>query len=60
MTIGWLRGVYPAEKTAEDSIHRGDMFVQEDQTGEIVGTGIITLVTGTKEKYFVKKYYTKS
>ena len=41
VTIGWLRGIYPTEKTAEDSIYRGDMFVQEDHTGEIVGTGII-------------------
>ena len=41
VTIGWLRGVYPTEQTAADSIGRGDMFVQEDETGAIVGTGII-------------------
>ena len=41
VTTGWIRGVYPVRKTAEDSICRGDMFVQEDGAGEIVGTGII-------------------
>lgn len=41
VTTGWLRRVYPTEKTAEDSIHRGDLFIQEDETGEVVGTGII-------------------
>ena len=41
VTTGWLRDVYPVEKTAADSIDRGDMFVQEKETGEIVGTGII-------------------
>ena len=41
VTTGWLRGIYPIGKTAEDSIGRGDMFVQEDETGEIVGTGMI-------------------
>ena len=38
-TIGWIRGVYPTRKTAEDAVRRGDMFVLED--GEIIGTGII-------------------
>ena len=38
-TIGWLRGIYPTRKTAEDSIARGDMFVLED--GQVLGTGII-------------------
>ncbi len=41
VTTGWIRGVYPVRKTAEDSICRGDMFVQEDGAGKIVGTGII-------------------
>lgn len=39
-TIGWIRGVYPVRKTAEDALKRGDLFVQEDQ-GQIVGAGII-------------------
>ena len=38
-TIGWIRGIYPTRKTAEDSILRDDMFVLED--GIILGTGII-------------------
>ena len=38
-TIGWMRGVYPTRKTAEESILRGDMFVLED--GMVIGAGII-------------------
>ena len=38
-TIGWMRGVYPTRKTAEESILRGDMFVLED--GKVLGAGII-------------------
>ena len=41
VTTGWLRDIYPTRKTAESSIERGDMFVQENEAGEIVGTGII-------------------
>lgn len=44
LTTGWLRGIYPVRKTAEDAIKRGDMFVQSDDTGEIVGTGIINQI----------------
>lgn len=40
--IGWIRGVYPTEKTARDSILRRDMFVLED--GEILGAGIINRI----------------
>jgi GNAT superfamily N-acetyltransferase len=28
VTTGWLRGVYPVQKTAEDAVARGDMYVQ--------------------------------
>lgn len=38
-TIGWMRGIYPTRKTAEESILRGDMFVLED--GEVLGAAII-------------------
>ena len=38
---GWIRNVYPVRKTAEDSISRGDMFVQVDDSGAITATGII-------------------
>lgn len=39
-TIGWIREVYPTRKTAEASLNRGDLFVQEDD-GVVVGTAII-------------------
>ena len=41
-TIGWMRGIYPTRKTAEDAISRGDMFVLED--GEILGSAIINQI----------------
>ena len=43
-TTGWLRDVYPVRETAEDSVRRGDMFVQEGPEGEITGTGIINQI----------------
>lgn len=43
-TTGWLRDVYPVQETAEASVKRGDMFVQEDPGGEIIGTGIINQI----------------
>lgn len=47
-TTGWLRDVYPTRKTAEDSVARGDMFVQEISGGQtncrILGTGIINQI----------------
>ena len=43
-TTGWLRGVYPVRQTAEDSVARGDMFVQEDADGHIVGTAILNQI----------------
>lgn len=30
VTIGWVRDIYPTIKTAEDSIIKGDMFVEEE------------------------------
>ena len=44
VTIGWIRGVYPTEKTAADAVARGDMFVAEDGSGRIVVTGIINQI----------------
>ena len=38
-TIGWMRGVYPTRRTAEEAIQRGDMFVLEN--GKVIGAGII-------------------
>jgi hypothetical protein len=43
-TTGWLRDLYPVQQTAADSVKRGDMFVQEDAEGHILGTGIINQV----------------
>ncbi len=40
-TTGWLRGIYPTGETAEASVARGDMFVQDDEQGNVVGTAII-------------------
>ena len=40
--IGWVRGVYPSRKTAEDALARGDLFVMtEDPTGCVVAAAII-------------------
>lgn len=27
--IGWIRGVYPVRKTAEDAVRKGEMYVEE-------------------------------
>lgn len=39
-TIGWIRGVYPTRKTAEEALIRGDLFVAEEDT-VVVGAAII-------------------
>ncbi len=39
ITVGWIRGVYPVRKTAEDALKRNDLFVLED--GTVFGAGII-------------------
>jgi ribosomal protein S18 acetylase RimI-like enzyme len=47
VTTGWLRGVYPVQKTAEDAVARGDMYVQvaggddSNAAGQVVGTAIL-------------------
>jgi len=40
ITIGWIREIYPTRKTAEASIKKGDMFVEEDN-GVIVAAAKI-------------------
>ena len=40
ITVGWIRDVYPTAHTAELSVQRGDMFVQEND-GVIVGGAIM-------------------
>lgn len=39
-TIGWIRGIYPTEKTAETAFRNGELFIEEDN-GKIVGAAII-------------------
>ena len=39
-TIGWVRGIYPTEATAQAALERGDLFVLEDG-GDILGAAII-------------------
>lgn len=39
-TIGWVRAIYPVRKTAEESILKGDMFVEEEN-GQIVAAAKI-------------------
>lgn len=39
-TIGWVRGIYPVRRTAEDALNRGDLFVCEVD-GAIVASGVI-------------------
>lgn len=41
--IGWIRNVYPIRKTAEDSLNRDDLFVEE-MDGKIVAAAIINQV----------------
>lgn len=38
--IGWVRGVYPTSRTAEDALAKGSLFVCEDE-GVIVGAAKI-------------------
>lgn len=38
--VGWIRGVYPTQKTAEAALLRGDLFAAEVD-GAVVGTAII-------------------
>ena len=42
-TVGWVRGIYPTEHTAQAALLRGDLFVLEDE-GKIVGTAIINQI----------------
>lgn len=39
LTIGWIRGVYPTARTAEQALENGELFVAED--GGLVGAAII-------------------
>lgn len=39
-TVGWARGIYPTQATAQAALDRGDLFVQEEN-GVITGAAII-------------------
>lgn len=41
--IGWIRGVYPTEETAQAALERDDLFVLEDE-GQAVGAAIINQI----------------
>lgn len=43
VTIGWIRGIYPIRKTAEDALAREDLFVMEDNNN-VVATAIINQI----------------
>lgn len=41
--VGWVRGIYPTQATAEAALQRGDLFVAvEDET--LVGIGVINQI----------------
>jgi GNAT superfamily N-acetyltransferase len=41
VTIGWDRKIYPVRATAEQALDRGDLYVEEDASGDVVATAII-------------------
>ena len=43
VTVGWLRGVYPTEQTARESLERGELYVMEEN-GRIVAAAKINQV----------------
>ena len=42
-TIGWIRGVYPTKKTAEDALNREDLFVMAED-GQILASAVINQI----------------
>lgn len=40
LTTGWIRGVYPSDKTALSAVSRGDMYVYEEE-GDIIASAVI-------------------
>lgn len=40
LTTGWLRGIYPTRRTAEDALARDDLFVLEED-GTVFGAAIL-------------------
>lgn len=44
-TIGWIRGVYPTEKTAQDAYEKGELYVMERE-GRVVAAAKINQEQG--------------
>ncbi len=42
-TVGWIRGVYPTRKTAEEALNRGDLFAMEEN-GKIAAVAVINQI----------------
>ena len=49
-TIGWIRGVYPTEKTARDALEKGELYVVERE-GRVVAAAKINQEQG--EEYLL-------
>lgn len=43
-TIGWIRSIYPTRETAEAALERGDLYVCEADSGEIVASAVINQI----------------
>ncbi len=54
-TIGWIRGIYPTRKTAEDALTRRDLFVMEDEN-KIVAVAVINQIQVDEYKYAAWKH----
>ncbi len=57
-TCGWIRGVYPTRKTAEDALKRNDLFVMEDEN-KIVAVAVINQNQMNDYKYAAWKHIAK-
>lgn len=56
--IGWIRGIYPTRKTAEDGLARGDLFVLEDE-GSVVAAAVINQIQVAEYRYAAWKHSAK-
>lgn len=52
-STGWIRGIYPTRKTAEDALLRKDLFVGIDK-GKVIGSAIINQ---TQPKAYYKGHW---
>ncbi len=57
-TIGWVRGIYPTRKTAEDALARKDLFVMED-ANKIVAVAVINQIPVNEYQYAAWKQNAK-